>query len=177
VLSDGDGNPRGICNSSGQWGFNGLPQSGNQVTANFVSGSYGFAAFYGSASGTGFFHNFAYNGSQVGSISSTGTITVYNTTSDYRLKNNPVPLTGSGAFIDALQPKTWDWAQDGSRGAGFIAHEFAEVSPSSVNGTKDAVDTEGKPVYQAMQASSAEVIANLVAEIQSLRKRLADAGI
>jgi hypothetical protein len=47
------------------------------------------------------------------------------------------------------------------------------VSPSSVNGEKDAVDAEGKPVYQAMQASSAEVIANLVAEIQSLRKRLA----
>jgi hypothetical protein len=110
--------------------------------------------------------------SPVGSISTNGTITVYNTTSDYRLKNNQAPLTGSGAFIDALQPKTWNWTQDGSKGVGFIAHEFAEVSPSSVNGTKDAVDADGKPVYQAMQASSAEVIANLVAEIQSLRKRI-----
>jgi hypothetical protein len=37
----------------------------------------------------------------------------------------------------------------------------------------DAVDSDGKPVHQTMQASSAEVIANLVAEIQELRKRMA----
>jgi hypothetical protein len=109
-----------------------------------------------------------------GSISVSATATSYNTSSDYRLKNNQALLTGSGAFIDALQPKTWTWAQDGSKGAGFIAHEFAEVSPSSVTGEKDAVDAQGKPVYQAMQASSAEVIANLVAELQSLRKRVAE---
>jgi hypothetical protein len=54
-----------------------------------------------------------------------------------------------------------------------LAHEFQEVYPSSVSGTKDAVDAEGKPVYQAMQASTSEVIADLVAEIQNLRKRLA----
>ena len=42
-----------------------------------------------------------------------------------------------------------------------------------MQGEKDAVDTEGNPKYQGMQASSAEVIANLVAELQSLRKRLA----
>jgi hypothetical protein len=47
------------------------------------------------------------------------------------------------------------------------------VSPTSVSGEKDAVDEEGKPKYQGMQASSAEVIANLVAELQSVRKRLA----
>jgi hypothetical protein len=120
---------------------------------------------------------FARQGALVGSVSVTTLLTTYNTTSDYRLKNNQTPLTGSGAFIDALQPKTWNWAQDGSKGAGFIAHEFAEVSPSSVSGIKDAVDKEGNPVYQAMQASSAEVMANLVAEIQSLRKRLAAANL
>ena len=116
-------------------------------------------------------------GTIVGSITTNGTLTTYNTTSDYRLKNNLAPLTGSGEFIDALQPKTWDWAQDGSKGVGFIAHEFAEVSPNSVSGEKDAVDAKGKPVYQSMQASSAEIIANLIAELQSLRKRLAAAGI
>ena len=56
-------------------------------------------------------------------------------------------------------------------------HEFQEVCPSSVNGAKEAVDEDGEPVYQSMQASSAEMIANLVAEIQDLRKRLAAAGI
>jgi hypothetical protein len=129
------------------------------------------------SSSPGRYQEYLFTGSTVGSISTNGTITIYNTTSDYRLKNNQEPLTGSGAFIDALQPKTWNWAQNGSKGAGFIAHEFAEVSPSSVNGEKDALDAEGNPVYQSMQASSAEVIANLVAEIQSLRQRLSAANL
>jgi hypothetical protein len=109
----------------------------------------------------------------VGSISITTTSTAYNTSSDYRLKDNQQPLTGSGAFIDALQPKTWEWKTDGSRGVGFIAHEVQEVSPGSVVGTKDAVDEEGKPVMQAMEYGSAEFIANIVAELQSLRARVA----
>jgi hypothetical protein len=116
---------------------------------------------------------FKRSGSGVGSISVTTLLTSYNTTSDYRRKFNVKDLTGSGTFIDALKPRTFDW-DTGDKGVGFIAHEFAEVSPSSVTGEKDAVDSDGKPVYQAMQASSAEVIANLVAELQSLRRRNAD---
>jgi hypothetical protein len=126
---------------------------------------------------TGDVVRFVYDGSPVGTISVTASATAYNTSSDYRLKDNQQPLTGSGAFIDALQPKTWDWKADGSKGVGFIAHEVQEVSPGSVVGAKDAVDEEGKPIYQAMEYGSAEFIANIVAELQSLRKRLADAGI
>jgi hypothetical protein len=117
--------------------------------------------------------NFFNGGNTVGDITSNGTITIYNTTSDYRLKDITGPLTDSGAFIDALKPKVGTWKSNGSKFAGFLAHEFAEVSPSSVSGEKDAVDEEGKPKYQSMQASSAEVIANLVAELQSLRQRVA----
>jgi hypothetical protein len=53
-----------------------------------------------------------------------------------------------------------------------LAHQFQEVYANSVTGTKDAVDAEGKPVYQSMQASTSEVIADLVAEIKSLRIRI-----
>jgi hypothetical protein len=112
-------------------------------------------------------------GSSVGSISVTSSATAYNTSSDYRLKNNQAPLTGSGAFIDALQPKTWTWTADGSTGVGFIAHEVQAVSPNSVTGEKDAVDEEGNPQYQAMEYGSAEFIANIIAELQDLRKRVA----
>ena len=116
---------------------------------------------------------FAYNGTVIGSITQNGTTAVlYNTTSDYRRKSNVKDLASSGTFIDALKPRTFDW-DNGEKGVGFIAHEFAEVCPSAVNGEKDAVDEEGKPKYQSMQASSAEVIANLVAELQSLRQRVA----
>jgi hypothetical protein len=110
---------------------------------------------------------------QVGSISYNGTLTLYNQTSDYRLKDITGPLTDSGAFIDALKPKVGTWKSSGNKFVGFVAHEFAEVSPTSVTGKKDDVDSDGNPVYQGMQASTPEVIANLVAELQSVRQRLA----
>lgn len=129
------------------------------------------------------------SGTEVGTIVVNSGGTAYNTTSDYRLKDEQKPLTGSGAFIDAIKPKEWVWKSNGERGVGFIAHELAEVSPSSVSGEKDAVgldmiqDENGEyvektvPKYQSVSYSSGELIANLVAEVQSLRARLAAAGI
>jgi hypothetical protein len=99
--------------------------------------------------------------------------TSYAASSDYRLKSNAQPLANSGAFIDALQPKSWTWATSGQPGAGFIAHEVAAVSPSSVFGEKDAVNDDGSPKYQSMEYGSPEFIANIVAELQSLRARVA----
>ena len=127
---------------------------------------------HNSATGTEYAFEFMRSATACGSITTTAAGTQYNTSSDYRRKSNVKDLTGSGSFIDALKPRTFDW-DTGDKGVGFIAHEFAEVSPSSVQGEKDAVDAEGNPKYQGMQASSAEVIANLVAELQSLRQRVA----
>jgi hypothetical protein len=113
-------------------------------------------------------------GNTAGSISHSGTTSVlYNVTSDYRLKDVIGAVSGAGERIDALEPVAFSWKADGSQTRGFLAHKFQEVYAQSVTGTKDAVDADGNPEYQAMQASSAEVIADLVAEIQSLRKRLA----
>ena len=109
---------------------------------------------------------------EVGSIVYNGTVTVYATTSDYRLKTVVGAINDSGTRIDALHPVEYTWNSNGQRTRGFLAHQFQEVYADSVTGTKDAVDAEGKPVYQQMQASTSEVIADLVAEIQSLRKRL-----
>ena len=117
---------------------------------------------------------FGYNGTKIGSITQNGTTGVlYNITSDYRLKTVIGPVADAGQRIDALQPVEYTWNSDGSRTRGFLAHQFQEVYADSVTGSKDAVDAEGAPVYQAMQASSSEVIADLVAEIQSLRARVA----
>ena len=110
---------------------------------------------------------------EVGSIKSTTTATLYNTTSDYRLKTVIGAVSGAGERIDALEPIEYTWKADGSHTRGFLAHKFQEVYAGSVSGEKDAVDAKGNPVYQAMQASSSEVIADLVAEIQSVRQRLA----
>lgn len=118
-----------------------------------------------------------YTGSKIGSITTNGTITIYNTTSDYRLKTVVGAVSNSGSRIDALKPIDYIWTEGGQQARGFLAHEFQEVYADSVAGTKDAVDAKGDPIYQQMQAGSSEVIADLVAEIQSLRKRLANAGI
>lgn len=110
----------------------------------------------------------------VGSITTNGTATTYSTSSDYRLKLDVVDLAGSGEFIDALKPRAFVWRGSGERAIGFIAHEFAEISPSSVSGEKDAVDEKGEAVIQTMQASSSEVMAHIIAELQALRRRVAE---
>jgi hypothetical protein len=102
--------------------------------------------------------------SQVGNISVTGTATAYNTSSDYRLKHDVQPMAGALARVTALKPCTYKWNLDNSDGEGFIAHELAEVVPGCVTGAKDAVDEEGKPVYQGIDTSF--LVATLTAAIQ-----------
>jgi len=107
------------------------------------------------------------SGTKVGNISVTTTSTTYNTSSDYRLKDNIQPMTGALAKVAALKPCTYNWKADGSEGEGFIAHELAEVVPQCVTGEKDAVDAEGNPVYQGIDTSF--LVATLTAAIQELK--------
>lgn len=127
----------------------------------------------GAGAGSQTIQQFRREGTAVGNITTTSSATAYGTSSDYRLKENVADLTGSGDFIDAIRPVSFTWKVDGSQDAGFIAHEFAVVSPQSVNGEKDAVDEDGLPIHQSMQASTPHVMANIIAELQSLRLRVA----
>ena len=138
------------------------------------SASYGKSIYLNSPyNGTRNAISFAYNSGGVGAIVTGTSSTSYNSGSDYRLKDNPQPLTGSGDFIDSLQPKSWTWKADNKKGVGFIAHEVQSVSPDSVHGEKDAVDADGKPIIQTMEYGSSEFIANIILELQTLRKRVA----
>jgi hypothetical protein len=169
--------------TSGGWATNSrfesyINNSGYAVSAYLANNNVGAALLARVDGTTSAFARFYFtDASLVGSITTNGTITVYNTTSDYRLKNVIGAVTGHGDRIDALEPIEYTWKADGSRTRGFLAHKFQEIYADSVTGTKDAIDSDGKPVYQAMQASSSEVIADLVAEIQSLRQRLAAANL
>ena len=108
---------------------------------------------------------FVRNGSLVGQIASNGTTQVtYSTSSDYRLKDNIVPMTGALDKVAQLKPVTYTWKSDGSDGQGFIAHELQAVVPDCVTGEKDAVDAEGNPVYQGVDTSF--LVATLTAAIQ-----------
>lgn len=113
------------------------------------------------------------SGVDKGSVGWNGTNVTFNTTSDYRLKDVTGDLTTSGAFIDALSPKVGNWKDGNKPFVGFIADEVQAVSPSSVSGEKDAVGDNGNPVYQQVAYSSPEIIANIIAELKSLRARVA----
>ena len=104
------------------------------------------------------------SGAQVGTVTVTSTATSYNSGSDYRLKENIVPMTGALDKVAQLKPITFKWKVDGSDGQGFIAHELQSVVPDCVTGEKDAVDAEGNPQYQGVDTSF--LVATLTAAIQ-----------
>jgi len=112
-----------------------------------------------------------FNGnSNVGSIYTSGSNTSYNTSSDYRLKQDIAPITGALTKVALLKPSTYKWKVDGANGEGFIAHELAEVFPQAVTGEKDEVDEDDKPKYQSIDTSF--LVATLTAAIQELKAEL-----
>jgi hypothetical protein len=102
-----------------------------------------------------------------GSITTNGSATAYNTSSDYRLKDSIAPMTGALDVVQQLKPVTYRWKESGESSQGFIAHELQQVVPECVTGEKDAVDADGKPVYQGIDTSF--LVATLVAAIQELK--------
>ena len=108
------------------------------------------------------FYNAA--GAVIGSVVTTNTATSFNTSSDYRLKEQVAPLSGSLDRVAALKPSSYRWKSDGSVGEGFLAHELQEVLPYAVIGTKDGEE------MQAVDYS--KVVPLLTSAIQELLERI-----
>jgi hypothetical protein len=183
VLSDGDGNPRMWINTSGNGIFSG-EGSGTQRLFNIrKDGTSAYAIKVSNESGTGGLIDFTGNGNgTLGTITHNGGSVAYNTTSDYRLKENIQPMIGALAKVQQLKPCTYNWKSNDSAGEGFIAHELGAVVPQCVTGEKDAVDADGNPVYQGIDTSF--LVATLTAAIQeqqaiieSLKARLDAANL
>jgi hypothetical protein len=141
--------------SAGKMGilFAGNTHNGLELKNTFASNSGSFQVFINSA------------GAVAGSINHTGATTVsYATSSDYRLKENILPMVGALAKIAQLKPVTYTWKQDGSNGQGFIAHELQDIIPDCVVGNKDEVDDKGNAKYQQIDTSF--LVATLTAAIQ-----------
>ncbi len=79
----------------------------------------------------------------VGNIIASGSSTSYSTSSDYRLKENVVDMTGAITRLKTLQPKIFNWIADDTNTLvdGFIAHEVTAV-PEAIIGEKDAMIAE-----------------------------------
>ncbi len=107
----------------------------------------------------------------VGTIATFSSSTQYNTTSDYRLKENIIPLSDSITRLKQLKPSRFNFIEDPERTMdGFLAHEVQDIVPEAVNGEKDAVDENGNEVHQGID--QAKLVPLLVAAVQELEARV-----
>ena len=107
----------------------------------------------------------------IGNIIISGSSTAYNTTSDYRLKENVVGMTGALDRVNQLKPSRFNFIADADKTVdGFLAHEVQEIVPEAISGEKDAVDEEGNPDYQGIDQS--KLVPLLVAAIQELKAEI-----
>ena len=101
--------------------------------------------------------------SQVGSINSNGTTTAYNTTSDYRLKEDLQDFKGL-EMVSKIPVYDFKWKIDKNRSYGVMAHELQEVLPQAVVGEKDAKEMQ--------QVDYSKIVPLLVKSIQELKAEI-----
>jgi len=124
-----------------------------------------------------FFNN---STSVAGSITASGASVAYNTSSDYRLKDNVSDLSSGISKVKSLRPVNFTWKQYPSAPSvnGFIAHEVQAVIPQAVNGSKDAVNPDGSMRIQGIDHSMlvpvlTAAIKELIARVEELEAKLA----
>jgi hypothetical protein len=105
------------------------------------------------------------NGTRYGRIYRAYSTTTYATSSDYRLKENVVPLTSALGRVQELSVKRFNFIEHPERTVdGFIAHEVAAVVPEAVVGEYNEIDEEGNPVHQGIDQS--KIVPLLTAALQ-----------
>ena len=121
------------------------------------------------------FHN--PNG-DVGDITTSGSSTSFNTSSDYRLKENEVLISDGITRLKTLKPYRFNFKADANTTVdGFFAHEVTAV-PEAITGTKDEVDSDNNPVYQGIDHSKlvpllTAALQEAITEIETLKAKVA----
>lgn len=106
---------------------------------------------------------------QVGSVSTNGSLTSFNVTSDYRLKQDFKPFNGL-YLVSKIKVYDYEWKADNSRMNGVIAHELQEVVPYAVTGEKDAKEMQ-QVDYSKLVPILVQAIQELKAEIEILKNK------
>jgi len=123
----------------------------------------------GASTPTGILINMASNGTGVGSISITGSATAYNTSSDYRLKEDLQDFAGLD-MVSKIPVYDFKWKTDESRTYGVMAHELQEVLPNAVTGQKDADEMQSVD-YSKIVPLLIKSIQELTAKIERLEAK------
>jgi len=119
------------------------------------------------------------SGTAVGTIVTTSSSTAYNTSSDYRLKENVVDIADGITRVKQLQPRRFNFiADDTTTIDGFLAHEAQTVVPEAVTGTHNEVDDDGNPVMQEIDQSKlvpllTAALQEAIAKIETLEAKVA----
>ena len=169
-----NGGERMRIDSSGNI-FTGATTSVSAIEAGTQSGKVfktNHAASSGATSTSTAFHlSFANPNGFVGSISTNGSATAYNTSSDYRLKENVVDLEGAIDRVKQLLPKRFNFIVDATTTVdGFLAHEAQVIVPEAVTGTYNEVDDNGTPIMQGID--QAKLVPLLTAALQEAIARI-----
>ena len=198
-LNTGTANEGVNIDGSGQVGIGGIPSGGYLHVHGDMdnTGSYGIKVEAAGSDGSSVGYMMAFideNDDVVGSVttSSSGNSTAYNTSSDYRLKENEVSISDGISRINRLKPYRFNWKKNADKTVdGFFAHEVSGIVPEAITGEKDAVSedvlyaegdsmpegkevgdvkTASEPIYQGIDQS--KLVPLLVAAVQELSAKV-----
>jgi len=134
-----------------------------------IAGNACYECRFTGSSGTIYYGYWQYNGSAVGSITSTGSVTLYNTTSDQRLKENIVDAGSGLAKLTNVKVRSFDWKTNQEKtDFGVIAQELFEVAPECVTvGT----DKEDGSVDKPWAVDTSVLVPAMIKAIQELNTK------
>ena len=146
-----------------------LNHNGTAVfSCNLTSANENFIFNNNNNTGTNYVIDFRQNNSTKGSINVGGSSVAFNTSSDYRLKQNEIAVWDGTTILKQLTPYKFNWKADptGEAVQGFFAHEVAEVVPTAVHGEKDGEKMQG--------IDHSKLVPLLVKTIQELEARITE---
>ena len=146
----------------------------------------------GQSTSQGLIGFFAGDGTLIGNIGKSGSSVTYNTSSDYRLKENAVSISDGITRLKSLKPYKFNFIDDSSTILdGFFAHEVSSIVPEAVTGDKDGIITQeyidagkelqahlGKPIIQSLDHSKlvpllTAALQEAVTKIETLETKVA----
>jgi len=165
----------GLSNTTVGGSFENLGSNGGAFFCSRNGGS----AYFANRNSDGIISEFRRSGTTVGSVSVTSSSAAYNTSSDYRLKENVVDLDGAITRVKQLSPKRFNFIVDADTTVdGFLAHEAQTVVPEAVTGTHNEVDDDGNAVMQGIDQSKlvpllTAALQEAIAKIETLETKVA----
>ena len=175
------GTSRMTIASDGTWRYNtssDSPDAGTTTGMAYSSSKFRVSrsadpcAAFNRANSNGDIIQLNYNGTQRGSISTDGTVIAFNTSSDYRLKENEVAISDGITRLKTLKPYRFNFISNPSKTVdGFFAHEVTAV-PEAITGEKDGDDMQGMD-YSKLTPLLTAALQEAITKIETLETKVA----